>query len=254
MIEEHEIKTLLEKSLIIFVILFSFCHAYAQQQPDTNIFGIKLIEFRAGTLFSRFYKGEEGQSKMGMYHVETLENKFRTGFTAGISVILINAKHITFQPEMVYNLIHHDIKYQGESWALGDGSHSWTDANYAMDVSSLQISFMVKYKFGKIVKAYIGGGPFFDAPLCNHIRGSIKTTSTDAPDSIQTNNDIRLPINRTIGLFGVSGISIPYKRSNFGLEFRVYWQPSALIDDLGYKQSFCTLNLIYQWKRKENFW
>jgi hypothetical protein len=242
----------MKKLLFITLLLTVSLGAMAQEQPDTTIFGLKLIGFRAGALFSRLFQDKEGRPHGRA--VDILENKFRTGFTAGVSVILINAKHVSFQPEIVYNLVHHNIKYHELSTMLGNYSWSQTEADYSIDASSLQFSYMVKVKFGKIVKAYVGGGLYYDIPVYTRIKGSIRTESSNAPNEILNDDQIKLTLNSNVGLFGLSGISFPYKRSNFGLEFRVYWTPGILIDDFAFKQSFCTLNLIYQWKRKKNFW
>jgi hypothetical protein len=230
-----------------------FYSAKAQQQTDTTIFGIKLIEVKAGGLFSRFYMDKQGTSRGG-YIQDTIEKRFRTGFSVGVSVILINAKHITFQPELVYNLVHHDIKYRIESRSHGDYSYSHTIANYSFDASLIQFSLTAKYRFGKVVKEYLGGGGYYNIPVYHRINGSIRKVSSNVPEEVLTDNQIKLTLNKTVGLFALSGISIPCKRNNFGLEFRFYWTPNTLIETLGYKQSFFTVNLIYQWKRKKNFW
>jgi len=235
---------------LLFLIVFMHCSVFAQQQSDTSVFGIKLIEFRAGGLFSRLYQSKEGRPNG--YATDSLENRFRPGFTAGVSVILINAKHITFQPEIAYNLVHHDIKYLEEEWAHGDFHYTHTYANYSLDASFLQFSFMVKYRFGKVVKAYIGLGGYYNVPVYNSIKGKIKIDYSNKPDELLKDNQIKVKIDPSVGAFAASGINIPYKRSNFGLEFRVYYSNQIMMEYFAFKQSFFTVNLIYQWKRKKN--
>jgi hypothetical protein len=236
--------------LLLFVVI-SFS-AHAQEQRDSTIFGLKLVEFRAGGLFSRYYQDNDG--RQDGYGID-MENKFKTGFSGGVAFILINAKHFAFQSEIIYNLVHHDIKYYEERWSNGFvGSITRTYGNYSLDASFLQLSAMAKYKFGKVIKAYLGLGGYLSFPVYNRIKGSIEIHNSNSPDETLTNNQIKVTINRTMGFFAASGISIPYKRNYFGLEFRVYYSGQTLINYFNFKQSFFTVNLIYQYKRKKNAW
>jgi hypothetical protein len=235
--------------LWFFALILSYS-VYGQQNTDSTIFGLKAIEFRAGSLFSRLYNLNNSSHGAGMIFYDSLENKFTTGFTAGISIVIINAKHITFQTEVVYNLIHHDIKYYSQSLSLVQGSSS-TYANYSLTASFIQPSWLVKFIFCKKVKPCFGVGMYYNIPLNYYIKGQIVSYNNTLIDK-----QIKVSVNKERGLLALAGVDIPYKRNNFGLEFRVYFKISRnlYMDNPYVIQRMFSINLIYQWKRKSNFW
>lgn len=226
-----------------------------QQQPDTNKHSqIAIVGFNAGLLFSGF--NYDSQKFWGDFPYAISENKYRTGFSAGLSVSFINSKHFSIQPEIFYQLIHHDVKYTDidEQFLY----YRSVNADYSLTSSNIQLSVLFKFRTGDKVKTYIGLGPYVNFPIYNGIKGTIETKGHDtiAPqfDSILTDNEIKVKIKNSFGCYLVTGLNIPYKNNNFGLEFRFYFSPGILIEYPVTRQSFFTISLTYQFKSNKNTW
>lgn len=253
----------MKKICLIFLIVFFLIEAtYGQLKVDTTKHGLKTnIGLSTGILFSSFYKNP----KADFPGTITYENKHTTGFSAGCFITLIFGKHFSFQPEIAYNRIHHNIKFQfmDSIQNVLNSQNIFYAGDYELNTSLLHLSLMPKFVVGKKFKPYIGIGPFFNIVLANDIKGQLKecgtmTSAQSANDSIgmfpvvvhyesvKNNKEIYQNVKNISGVTGVIGFTIPYKENNFGIELRGSVTTDEIIRFLHLKHSSFSINFVYQ--------
>jgi hypothetical protein len=238
--------------LTISVCCLSLFSAVGQQQPDTNSHRQRaIIGVHAGALFSSI---DYITDKLDLQVVG--ENFYMPGGSAGITLSLINSKNFSIQPELNVQVSHHDINYSHLKEEYQ--SYECTYADYALTLATLQTSALFKVRTGKKFMTYLGVGPYANFPIYHSTKGLLERlgrSSTILPYDIHLyNNDIVINFNTTVGAIVATGINVPFRNNNFGIEFRYYISPGKLIKDPDIRQNFTTLCLTYQFISKKNVW
>ncbi len=239
-------------ALTILVFGLSLFSAYGQQPADTTIHRQRaIIGFHGGILFSSL-----DFMPNYWYSFEMTENYFRPGGLAGISVSLINSKNFSIQPELSFQMIHHDLKYSNVDEE--PESIEYTHADYSLTLLTLQTSVLFKVRTGKKFMTYIGIGPYASIPIYHSYDGELEraghSSTISSYDTILYNNDIDVAFSTTIGGLIATGINVPFRNNNFGIEFRYYISPGKLIKSPAIRQSYISLSLTYQFISKKNVW
>jgi len=250
--------------ILVLLVFFTVRISFGQQRDEANPRAFKAdVGFTTGVLFSEFFQNPatEEYSNVNM----TYENKYKAGISAGCFVSLNYRKHFSVQPEIFYNWIPHDIKYQYTSAYPSQWINSnITEANYSINTSLLQFSIIPKFIFGNKVQTFFGIGPLFNVIIGNKIHGQVKESGTNTSfyfvndsvgyvpiatpyESIKNDGNISSPLrNNAGGLFAAIGLNIPYKEARFGVEFRGYWYPDNVFRTFQVRQRGFSINFVYQ--------
>lgn len=244
---------------MFFITFLSTKVILGQQTPEKNQFERKLfLGFSTGPLFSKLIAGSEndhgGLGSPTSYKV-TFENKYKTGFNAGLFAENHFAKHFAFQSELNYLYTKHEIKYVQST---GDGGFTDNIANFTLANSLFQLSFLPKLILGKKNKIYFLVGPAFNLKIFTNINGTFEKNvhyypGRPASYSIFYNDDIkkRVDLNNFTNVVLAAGANFPLKDNFFCAEFRLGQSLSNIISAPNMKEIFATINILYKIKLKK---